>query len=307
MIQRVLIKDKGWSVIGFLVVLMFFMAVSELRAEAVRSIGYITAVQRDALVIHEGKTKLLLVKQGDGVQFLDTYETKEKSRLKLLFEDDSLLTLGEKTRLQVTEKVFDPDKDKRSSIFNLVGGTIRALVGKRYEGEGSKFEIHTSSAVAAARGTYFIVWTMGGSQKQTGVVNIGDEGLVEVFSADPLVSGSVMLTSNEYTILNEGQPPSKPIRIGPGLMQGLLADTDLREKAVDQLKEWIELPNLDQLLEPVGSVIVDLVLLKESLDYPSLPPIKQVPDSTDISAGAPPPLPPIETTTPLSVTVTFPD
>jgi len=129
-------------------------------AQQAEAIGNVAAVQRQVEVMHPGGTTVSLVKLGASVLFKDTYETKSQSKLKLLFRDDSVLSLGENTRLQIAENIFNPDQSQRSTVINMMNGSVRALVGKFFGGPGSKFEIHTPTAAAAARGTYFIVWTV---------------------------------------------------------------------------------------------------------------------------------------------------
>jgi outer membrane protein OmpA-like peptidoglycan-associated protein len=129
-------------------------------AQQADSIGNVAAVQRQVEVLHPGGTTVSVVQLGAAVLFKDTYETKSQAKLKLLFRDDSVLSLGENTRLQIAENIYHPDQGQRSTVINLMNGSVRALVGKFFGGPGSKFEIHTPTAAAAARGTYFIVWTV---------------------------------------------------------------------------------------------------------------------------------------------------
>jgi len=128
-------------------------------AQSSQSIGNVTAVQRQVEVVHSGVSGVSVATVGASVFFKDAYETKSQAKLKLLFEDDSILSLGENTKLQITENIYNPNQDQRSTIIEMSNGTVRALIGKIFGGPGSKFEIHTLTAVAAARGTYFIVWT----------------------------------------------------------------------------------------------------------------------------------------------------
>src|SRR6266542_1981474 len=104
-----------------------------------------TVIQRDKKEI-EAKVK-------DGILLEDIISTRETSRAKMLFIDDSVLNLGEKSRVVIREFVYGKG-DRGKSIFNLLDGKMRSVVGK------SNFEVHTPTAVAAARGTVilFEVW-----------------------------------------------------------------------------------------------------------------------------------------------------
>jgi len=88
----------------------------------------------------------------DDVLLVDTVSTREAAKAKMLFIDDSVLTLGEKTKVIVKEYVYSKERGGKS-IFNLLDGKLKAVVGK------AKFEVHTPTAVAAARGTVILIET----------------------------------------------------------------------------------------------------------------------------------------------------
>ena len=89
-------------------------------------------------------------------------------------------------------------------------GQVRALVSKVFKANGSKFEVHTPSAVAAARGTYFTVWIENG---QSGIINIGEKGRVDFTSGGITVA----VDPGYFSIAHEGQAPSAPLphQLGP--------------------------------------------------------------------------------------------
>jgi hypothetical protein len=147
------------------------------------------------------------------VRFRDVIETQRGSQAKALFFDDSLLTIGEHSRVEITEYLFDPARDKRCLVVKLVRGVVRVLVGKVFTGKGSKFEIHTPSAVAAARGTYFVVWADG---RSSGVVNIGDHGRVD-FTAKGLTVG---LGPHQFSFSKARTLPTRPTAVSSGAPAG---------------------------------------------------------------------------------------
>ena len=89
-------------------------------------------------------------------------------------------------------------------------GQVRALVSKVFKANGSKFEVHTPSAVAAARGTYFTVWVENG---QSGIINSGEKGRVDFTSGGMTVA----VDPGYFSIAHEGQAPSAPLphQLGP--------------------------------------------------------------------------------------------
>jgi hypothetical protein len=291
------------------------------RGESSKPIGSVTAVQREANVTHEGRLDVALVKLGESVLFKDFYETKTQAKLKLLFDDDSILSLGENTKLQIAENIYDPAKSQRSTVVNMVNGSVRALVGKVFGGAGSKFEIHTPTAAAAARGTYFIVWTTKeGGHDPTGVVNIGESGKVVVSNINPAIQGSIELGKNQYTLVEENQPPIPATKIDAGLLSNLLASTEVKEQAHQEVPKGMEAPGSDVSGEvstppPLGGAAVSEKTTggetpavespfqeagsPTEVTYPSLPPIQQQPSSPPPQGGG-------SGSSPVTVDVNFP-
>ena len=79
--------------------------------------------------------------------------TEEDSMAVLLLEDGSRVNLGPNTDLTVAE--LASDGDKHTTVFELLRGLFKASVQKLTV--GSRFEVKTSNAVAAVKGTEFEV------------------------------------------------------------------------------------------------------------------------------------------------------
>lgn len=167
-------------------------------------IGIYTAVLGQVSVTHPGEARVLPVKLHDEVLFKDVIQTQDESRTKAFFRDDSMLTVGENSRVEIDEYIYNPEENVRRAIVKLMQGQVRALVSKVFKANGSKFEIHTPSAVAAARGTYFTVWVENG---QSGIINIGEKGRVDFTSGGMTVA----VDPGFFSIAHEGQAPSVPL------------------------------------------------------------------------------------------------
>jgi hypothetical protein len=201
------------------------------------------AVIGKATTTHVGQPVAVPVKLRESVYFKDVIETQADSRAKALFEDDSILTVGENSRVEVNEYIYDPANNQRSTILRLFQGRARALVGKLFAGLGSRFEVHTPTAVAAARGTYFVVWIQEkASQKMgmnefgtvrpvslqgvevaelqaggTGVANIGNSGNVAFTSGGQ----TVVVPPGNFAFAPPGMPPFAPVVITPTVPPGV--------------------------------------------------------------------------------------
>lgn len=167
-------------------------------------IGFYTAILGQVGVTHPHDDRVLPVKLHGEVLFKDIIQTQRESRTRALFQDDSMLTVGENSRVEIDEYIYNPEKNVRQAIVKLMQGQVRALVSKVFKANGSRFEIHTPSAVAAARGTYFTVWVENG---QSGIINIGERGRVDFTSGGKTVA----VDPGYFSIAHEGQAPSAPL------------------------------------------------------------------------------------------------
>jgi len=135
--------------------LVLMVAVPGLSRGADEKISTVVAVKGKAVIERDKKEKDAKVK--DGILMVDTVSTREASRAKMLFIDDSILTLGENSKVVIQEYVYSKEQGGKS-IFNLLDGKMKAVVGK------ANFEVHTPTAIAAARGTviFFHVGVLNG-------------------------------------------------------------------------------------------------------------------------------------------------
>jgi len=173
-------------------------------------VGVYTAVMGKVTVTHPGEARVLPVKLHDEVLFKDVIQTDKESRTKAFFQDDSVLTVGENSRVEITEYIYDPDANVRRSVVKVMQGQVRALVSKVFKSNGSRFEVHTPSAVAAARGTYFTVWHENG---QSGIINVGESGRVDFTSGGVTVA----VDPGQFSVAEHGNAPSLPAIHGLGL------------------------------------------------------------------------------------------
>jgi phage-related protein len=165
--------------------------------------------------------------------------------------------------VEIDEYIYNPEKNVRLAIVKLMQGQVRALVSKVFKANGSKFEIHTPSAVAAARGTYFTVWVENG---QSGIINIGEKGRVD------FTSGGMTVTVDPgfFSVAQEGQAPSAPQPHQLGLKGHDQPEATRKsvEQTVSNVLPQREKADLTQTSSPSGLtralVAVELTTLREA-------------------------------------------
>jgi hypothetical protein len=86
----------------------------------------------------------------------DIIATADDARLELRFSDASILRVGPKARVQLTEAHFGGGPAKRKMSARLFFGNLWAKVTSAIQGD-QKFQVETENAVAGVRGTTFRV------------------------------------------------------------------------------------------------------------------------------------------------------
>ena len=125
-------------------------------ATALDWVGKITESQGQVSIIRSGQT---LARLGSGgVLPGDEIVTGPSSRAKIWFKDNSQITLSEKSRFKVDALEYNEGVN-RKSVFTLVSGKARALVGGWFSPTTPElqYQIHALSTTAGVRGTEFTV------------------------------------------------------------------------------------------------------------------------------------------------------
>ena len=187
--------------LAFISLCIMVLAASTSAAQAAKDeVGTVVALRGRSTIERDRGSVEAKVK--NGILLHDAITTGEASRVKLLFIDDTVLTLGEKSRM-VIEEFIHSKENRGKSIFNLLDGKMRSVVGK------TKFEVHTPTAVAAARGTV-ILFEVGIMNGKIYTKIVCREGIVDVRSNVPAISGTITLTAGMTVTIVEGEPLPLP-------------------------------------------------------------------------------------------------
>jgi hypothetical protein len=185
--------------------------------------GKITLVEGRVDILRAGAEAAAPVKTGDTVSVGDILRTKSDGRAEITFIDQSIMTVGPKSRLGIEEYLFKPDEQKRAASLNLYRGKTGFQVPKPvYPAEGSKFEMKTKTAVAGVRGTEGILYTDGIERvyvkdgtvefkNPLGSVTVSKGEVGEVFHGKPPVERPY--NEKEYKKQEEGTKPKPPVPV----------------------------------------------------------------------------------------------
>jgi FecR-like protein len=136
--------------ISLFTALVTMLAPFSAQAETPSAVGIVTTLQGQATVTHVASTAVAQLKFKDSVFERDRINTAENSIVKVLMGGRAVVTVRELSVLTITE-------DVGHTTINLESGRIAVSVAKQRMKPGEKFEVHTPNAVAAVRGTVFVV------------------------------------------------------------------------------------------------------------------------------------------------------
>jgi hypothetical protein len=295
--------DKRKTIVAFALGLLLAGVWADLAHAAGEAVSTLIAIKGNTFIERNSAERPAKVK--DDVLLVDTVATREAARAKMLFIDDSVLTLGEKTKVVVKEYVYSKERGG-ASIFNLLDGKMRVVVGK------AKFEVHTPTAVAAARGTVILIETgLRNGVPFTDVISI--EGEVEVTpkggsgaQRGGATGGSrgVVLTPGNIVSVTLGDPLPLPSALSPSVLNAFLA-------ATETISFEMPVPSVAQL-PPPPPVVGGRVLSARGPASPSAPPFSGDPTALTGSPGGGAGVPPFTqqpaaaTTTKVGVGANFP-
>ena len=124
-----------------------------IAAEA--AIGFVKFVTGTVTVLRGGQRIPLTV--GAPVQADDTFETAGDGTLGVTLRDDTRLSLGPGTRLNVSRFVFAPAEQQYGLGLRLVLGTLQYISGLTGKLSPDSVSISTPNFVVAVRGTRLLV------------------------------------------------------------------------------------------------------------------------------------------------------
>lgn len=191
------------------------------RAIAAQEVGTVAAIDGSGKI---GRGDVwITATPGAAIQRGDELRTGRPGRMRIVFQDDTVLTVSDDSRVVVDEQVFDPNQGKSRSVLGLLEGRVSALVSEYYHRSGAVYEIRTATAVAGVRGTEFVV-TYDPRDDRTEVAGLS--GTVQVFSAFDRSGRGVFITAQEATTVTRGRSPTAPRRLSDSLFHQYIEGMD---------------------------------------------------------------------------------
>lgn len=124
--------------------------------EAFASVGKITAINGSATI--ERNEQTLIAKIGSLIETQDTIVTGDNTQLQMIFNDKTVITLGERTRFIVQAYMFNGLSDSFAE-FSLAKGFMKSVTGQIGKLAPKRFKVKTKDATIGIRGTTFTLET----------------------------------------------------------------------------------------------------------------------------------------------------
>ena len=107
--------------------------------------------------IHSHNGSLASMKIGDKIYEKDTIKTSKGALVGVVFEDNTLVSIGSQSEFSIDEYLFEPSKKNTKFKTNLKKGSIACMTGLIAKMNPDAMKIEAKSASMGIRGTYFIV------------------------------------------------------------------------------------------------------------------------------------------------------
>jgi hypothetical protein len=209
-------RVRTCAIVAVACALMFAALCPAARAQTGQAVARVVALEGSATVERFGSRQRDALAIESPLYRADTVHTAASSRLRVVFDGDTAVTLGELASLRVTQIADAAHGGAESSRLTVLTGAMRFRVRP---GPGRPLtETWTPTAVAAVRGTEYIVEV---TAPGTAVLVI--DGVVAVSNYRPDVRGTVLLRAGEGTSVAPDRPPGPATRWG-----------DARRRAVEE-------------------------------------------------------------------------
>lgn len=136
-------------------VFLLFLSMAAPAGAADTAIGFVKLVSGTATALRGGERVPLVL--GAPVQADDEFETGPNGTLGVTFRDNTRISLGPNTRVNVNKFVFAPAEQQYGLGLRLILGTLQYISGLTGKLSPENVSISTPNFVVAVRGTRLLI------------------------------------------------------------------------------------------------------------------------------------------------------
>lgn len=162
--------------------------------------------------VKSGKNgRLTKARLGQKVYPRDTVITAKDARAKIIMVDKNEINISPESQLTIENYEFQPKKNKKNVLLNVLYGKVRSKVNQKYNGD-NKFQIKTPSAVAGVRGTDFFT-SFEPKTQTTNVVTFEGQVAFGLPGPNGAILKPVMVRVGQITSNAMGAAPAPPTQL----------------------------------------------------------------------------------------------
>ena len=144
-----------------LIIFLSFISFNLVQADNSEFIGIVGVSIGD--VKNQKNEKLL---NGSKVFYGDTIIVNEQSNAQVLFLDQTVITIGEKSELTIDEFIYDPQTNDGKFVSNIKSGTVKVITGQISKKNPDNLKVNVTTGTIGARGTEFVVLAESNSENK---------------------------------------------------------------------------------------------------------------------------------------------
>ncbi|UFS69329.1 FecR domain-containing protein [Geomonas sp. RF6] len=118
-------------------------------------IGVVKSAAGKVLVMRGGSA--IGVSQNDKLYRGDVVETASDGKAGLVLEDDTMISLGPRSRIAIEEFIFHPEQGRLSLVTRIFRGTVSFISGRIAKLAPSLVQIMTPQGTVGVRGTHVLI------------------------------------------------------------------------------------------------------------------------------------------------------
>jgi hypothetical protein len=183
------------------------------------NIGKIVALNGEATILREDKT--IQVNKDSVFEKNDTLNTKDNTKLQILFLDNTIISVGQNSTLKINEYLFEEKNIKAE--FSMAKGIFRTITGKIGKIAPENFKLKTKTASIGIRGTQIITVVEDNNEKI-----FCTEGQIEV--KNNITKDTVIVNKGEFLSFKENSTEKLNIqKIKPNDIQEINKNIAIKE------------------------------------------------------------------------------
>lgn len=162
-------------------------------------VAKVVALKGDATVQRNNSNISLEV--GSTLEKNDVIQTQDGTKLQVIFNDETIITIGKNSTFAVNDYIFDEQNKEYKAEFGLLKGTFRTITGKIGKIAPNKFKLKSKSSSIGIRGTQIL-----SNVQISGDTIFCTEGTITITSN--ITGETITINAGQYVVIREGEPMS---------------------------------------------------------------------------------------------------